>query len=154
MITIPDILLPEHVALDAPAKTQEEAIHHVALLLRDDERVGDWRRFYDGLIGGNLPIAEPDSSYAICIPHARTDAVIEVAMSAGRMAAPVPFGPEGLPVRFVFVIGVPKAMDADYLRIIGALARIFRDEKLVAKLDAVASPDELIAMLARKEVAL
>lgn len=154
MITIPDILREEHVSLDAVAKTPEEAVHQIALLLRDDERVPDWRKFYDDLIGANLPIGEPGAGFAICIPHARTDAVSEVAMSAGRLAAAVPFGAEKSPVRYVFVIGVPTAMNADYLRIIGALARIFRDEKVAARLGQAPDAEAFISLLARKEIAL
>lgn len=154
MITIPEVLLPEHVALDATAKTPEEAVHQVALALRDDERIEDWRKFYDELIGSDLAIAEPGSDFAICIPHARSDAVSEVAMSAARLATGVPSAPGGVPVRFIFVVAVPTAMNADYLRIIGALARIFRDEKVAAKLAAAEDAGSFISLLARKEIAL
>ena len=49
MITIADILHLEDIDLELKMTNQEEAINHVASLLKEDERVTDWNAFYKGL---------------------------------------------------------------------------------------------------------
>ena len=45
-------------------------------------------------------------------------------------------------------------MAAEYLRIIGSIARFFKDPSIIARLDVSASPQEFIAILGEKEMAL
>jgi mannitol/fructose-specific phosphotransferase system IIA component (Ntr-type) len=153
MITISDILLPDHIDLDLKMTQQEEAINSVASMLREDDRVTDWNVFYQGLTGSQ-PCLAGDSRPEICIPHTRTDSVTSMVMSAGRSEAGIVFPGSTAPVHFIFVIGVPFALAADYLRIIGAMTRIFRDPAAKAKLRKTASVDEFIEILASAEMKL
>ena len=128
MITIADILSPKHILLDLQAETQKRSIARVADLLDGDERVEDWERFCDGVIAGSACMAN-ESESAICIAHVRSNAVNEMVMAVGRSVKGIPFDEGKMRVHLVFVIGVPVALASDYLRIIGALARIFRSTK-------------------------
>lgn len=128
MITISDILSPKHILLNLDAESQSRAISKVAQLLQQDSRVNDWERFYDGVVAG-CSCTNNEHGSGICIAHVRTDAVNSMIMAVGRSVEGIPFDEAGLRVRLLFVIGVPVALASDYLRIIGALARIFRTEK-------------------------
>jgi len=128
MITIGDILSPGHIALDLNAGTHVQAVAKVAEFLESDERVDDWDRFYSGLLAGSACMAN-DRGSALCIAHVRTQAVSAMIMAVGRSKEGIPLEKETARVRLVFVIGVPVALASDYLRIIGALARIFRTER-------------------------
>ena len=128
MINISDILSPKHILLDLEADTQTKAIAKVAELLEHDSRVKDWNRFYEGVVA-NCSCTTNESGSGICIAHVRTNAVSGMIMAVGRSLEGVPFDEAGIRVRLLFVIGVPVALASDYLRIIGALARIFRAEK-------------------------
>ena len=153
MITIADILRPEHIDLDLKMTNQEEAVNHVASLLKEDERVTDWNAFYQGL-SSKQPSLPAEEGAEICIPHTRTDSVTGMVMSAGRSKAGI-FVPDAeLPIHFVFVIGVPVAMVADYLRIIGALARIFKKSAAKDRLRQVQSAGEFLQLLASAEIKL
>jgi len=153
MLTIPDILNPRHVALNLQAATGDEAIQQVASLLRQDERVRDWTGFYNTLKDRALCV-ETSANFQICIPHTRTDCVQNMVMSVGRSLEGVKFAGVTAPVRYIFCIGLPQEMAAEYLRIIGSIARFFKDPSIIARLDVSASPQEFIAILGEKEMAL
>ncbi len=153
MITIADILRPEHVALDVRGPTPEAAIGEVAAPLRIDDRVLDW----DVLLAGFFKVAPclPASpEFAICIPHTRTDQVTSLVMSVGRSAAGIVFPASALPVRYLFCIGVQLALAADYLRIVGLLARIVKDPMSEERLRTAASGVEFVQALSRLEARL
>jgi mannitol/fructose-specific phosphotransferase system IIA component (Ntr-type) len=153
MITITDILRPEDIDLNLKMSNQAEAINHVAGLLREDERVKDWQAFYNGLASVRPCVAAAGGT-EICIPHARTDGVTGMVMSAGRSKGGIIVKESETPVHFVFVIGVPVALAADYLRIIGALARIFKSPAQRDPLRSVATPEEFLGLLSTAEMKL
>ena len=151
MITIGDILSPEHILLDLKADTHVRAIAKIAELVESDERVNDWERFYEGILQGSSCMAN-DHGSTLCIAHARTNAVEAMIMAAGRSVEGIPLKDEAARVRLVFVIGVPVALASDYLRIIGALARIFRTAKGVEALLSAATPGEFLKRLCTLEM--
>ena len=55
------------------------------------------------------------------------------------------------PVRFIFLVGTPKRMVTDYLRIVGSLARCMKDDDFRQKLLDAATPEEFIAFFKGKE---
>ena len=151
MITIGDILFPEHILLDLKVGTHMRAVAKVAELVESDERVTDWERFYKGIIEGSACMAN-DHGSALCIAHARTNAVNAMVMAVGRSVEGIPLEGEPANVRLVFVIGVPVALASDYLRIIGALARIFRTAKGVEELLSAETPEEFLERLCTLEM--
>jgi mannitol/fructose-specific phosphotransferase system IIA component (Ntr-type) len=153
MITIADILKPEHVVLDVQARKPEAAISEVAAPLRTDARVLDWEAVLAGFfkVAPCLP-ASPD--FAICIPHTRTDQLTSLAMSVGRSAHGIVFPGCGPPVRYLFCIGVQIALAADYLRIVGLLARLVKDPASEERLRAAGSGSDFVHALSRLEAKL
>jgi PTS system nitrogen regulatory IIA component len=153
MMTISDILRADDVKLDLAAATPAAAIDEVAALLQHDERVLDWSAVVTGLhkAAPCLPVSD---DFAICIPHTRTDHVSAMAMSIGRASAGIAF-PDCKPrVRYIFCIGVQHALAADYLRIVGLLARIVKSPQSESRLRAAASGAEFVEVLSRLEAKL
>ena len=153
MTTIADILRPEHVALEVHGETPEAAIGEVAAPLRTDERVLDW----DAVLAGFFKVAPclPASpQFAICIPHTRTEQLTSLVMSVGRSAEGIAFPGCAVPVRYVFCIGVQIALAADYLRIVGLLARIVKNPVSEEQLRTAATGLEFVHALARLEAKL
>ena len=68
----------------------------------------------------------------IAFPHARTDTVTSMVMVAATCPQPIPFGE--MPVRLIFLIGVPKHAGAEYLEMISFLARHVRGDQVVDQL--------------------
>jgi len=150
MITIGDILFPKHILLDLESSTQAQAIAKVAELVESDSRVKDWERFDAGLLPGSACMTN-DNGSGICIAHVRTDAVGGMIMAVGRSVEGIP-AEDGARIRLVFVIGVPVALASDYLRIIGALARIFRSAKGAEALLGAQTPEEFLESLCTLEM--
>lgn len=151
MITIPDTLSPDHVLLDLIVTDPARAIEQLAQVLRNDEHVLDWNVFYEA-IRANPPCKVADvAPFGICIPHARTNAVTGMVLSAARCATRITFPDCDKPIRYIFCIGVPMALAADYLRIAGALMRLFTDPEAEAALRTADTPTEFIASLTRLE---
>ncbi len=161
MITISDILFPKHILLDLEDDTKEHLVERIAEKLKKDPRVTDWEQFYSGLAKGTSCMSKENGS-VLCIAHARTTAVSAMTMAVGRVAlppvaapaAPAVPGESAVASKLVFVIGVPVALASDYLRIIGALARIFHTDKGEAALAAAPDAAEFLASLRALEVAL
>jgi mannitol/fructose-specific phosphotransferase system IIA component (Ntr-type) len=153
MITIADILHAEDIDLELKTANQEEAINHVAALLKEDDRVTDWNAFYQGL-SSQQPCIGAVGGTGICIPHTRTQSVTGMVMSAGRSRHGIAVKGAPGPVHFIFVIGVPVALAADYLRIIGALARIFKDPVTKERLRQAREVDGFLELLESAEMKL
>lgn len=151
MITIADILNPKHVSLDLKSTSQEEAVFQVAQLLKSDERVLEWGDFYDAL-KAKSPCLAASPEFEVCIPHARTNAVNSMVMSVGRSNTGISFADCEHRINYIFVIGVPVAMASDYLRIIGALARILKNtEKMLRQ---ALTAQQFVDILTKNEMAL
>ena len=151
MITVADILHAEHVVLDLAAVTPHAAIEEVAALVKNDVAVDDWSALLAGVHAVYPCLPESEGGFSICIPHTRGECVSAMVMSVGRSVAGVPFPDVELPVRYVFCIAVPRALAADYLRIVGLLARVFKDPAAERELRAAATPTDFIALLSRRE---
>jgi mannitol/fructose-specific phosphotransferase system IIA component (Ntr-type) len=148
MIRIRETLLPDHVLLSLIAHSRDEAVQQLLESLRSDLRVTDWQRFLRELqrreAAGKLKL-----EYGLAMSHVRTSAVTNMVMAFGRLKEPVQ-ETDGL-LRFVVLAGIPETMDAEYLRLVGTLMRIFRSEKLRGKLEAAEKPAEVIDIFERVE---
>lgn len=153
MIFIEDILQPKAVVLDIAAGTAGSAVLEVAQRLRTETKVRDWNALFQALTYENSCMAN-EQGYGICIPHARTHHVSSMVMAAGRSRQGLWFDKAQMQVHYIFVIGVPVALGADYLRIIGALARVFRRPGSEEALREVETVQGFIELLSQSEQAL
>jgi mannitol/fructose-specific phosphotransferase system IIA component (Ntr-type) len=148
MIRIRGTLLPDHILLNLNAQTRGEAVQQVSASVRSDARMADWQEFsralrkYEG--AGKLNL-----DHGLTLPHLRTSAVTKMIMAFGRLIQPLP-EKEG-PIQFVVLVGIPLAMDAEYLRLVGTLMRTFRNEKLRQKLLNAQNPADIIGILEKGE---
>lgn len=153
MVTIADILHPSDITLDVPAAREQEAIFQIASLLKEDDRVADWNAFYAALSSKN-PCIAAGAGFEISIPHARTDTVKSMVMSVGRSETGVATAGDEPNTRYIFVTGIPGAFATDYLRVIGAIARVFKNEAAEKQLRATRDPAEFLEILSSREMAL
>ena len=80
------------------------------------------------------------------IPHARTDSVRSVVMAIATSPSPIMFGE--IPVRLMFLIGVPNAAAGEYLQITSFLARNLRGGHLVDRLVNAENIQDFVAAFA------
>ena len=128
------LLDPQRVRLDAAADSREGAVEAAVSLLRGDPRIQSWDEFRPW-IGPKQVMDLEGSGGGVILAHGRSAAVRYMALSALRWNSPS--GP-----RFIFVFAIPSAMNEQYLRKVGALARVCRDEKKLAALASAATPEE------------
>ena len=154
MITLSDTLSANGVQLEFDALDHRAAIREVAELLRPLPAVLDWKLLFSGLVNSCPCLGESDSEFAICLPHARTDAVTAMVMSVGRFIPGIQFPDCARPVRYIFCIGAPTALANDYPRLVGLLARIFKDPEAELELRTTATPEEFVDRLRTLEAKL
>lgn len=141
---ISELLRKEFINLELVAHTKDEAIHQMAQLAKGHPHMGDFptfcRAIYERESSGSTAIGN-----GIAIPHARTDQVKDMLLVAGRLVEGVKFeDSETTPVRLVFLVGTPKRMVTDYLRLVGTLARCLNNKELRERLLMVKTPEELV----------
>jgi mannitol/fructose-specific phosphotransferase system IIA component (Ntr-type) len=154
MITIADLLPHDHVSLHIRATQSKAAIEEVAALVKGDPAVLDWDALLEGVLASAPCLPEPAGGFALCIPHTRGECVSSMVMSVGRSEGGILFPGVELPVRYLFCIAVPRALAADYLRIVGLLARVFKDRQTESTLHAATTGAHFVELLSRLEAKL
>jgi mannitol/fructose-specific phosphotransferase system IIA component (Ntr-type) len=151
-MTIDEILFPADVNLALRASDKSAALEEVLGQVRGDARVGNWERLRAAVVERDAPAIDADGC-GICIAHGRTDAVIDLVVAAGRSSAGIAFSGGAAPVKMIFVVGIPSAMNSEYLRLVGAIVRVCRDraqrEELLAAKDGEAFVECLAAATER-----
>ena len=145
------LIQKEHVHLGLKATSKEDALHQMAQMAKGHPNLGDFpsfcRAIYDRESSGSTSIG-----YGVDIPHARTEQVKDMMLVVGRLVEPVCFDPgEAQPVRLIFLIGVPKKMVTEYLRLIGTLARQLKNDALREKLITLPDVDSWIQAFTESE---
>ena len=154
MITVGDLLRHDHVQLNLASTDSLAAIEEVAALMKTDLAVLDWDALLKGVNASAPCLPEPAGGFALCIPHTRGECVNEMVMSLGRSEKGIVWPNVNLPVRYIFCIAVPRAFAADYLRIVGLLARVFKDRETEGALRAAQTSAEFVELLSRREAKL
>ena len=148
MIRLRGTLLPEHILLDLDSGSRDDAVRRVAETLRSDPRVANWAQFFRTLRERDAN-AKVNLQYGITVPHARTSAVTGMVMAFGRLQKAV--AERDGTIRFVTVLGIPETMDAEYLRLVGTLMRVFRNEKLRQRLNYAEKPSQIVHIFEKGE---
>lgn len=146
MIHFDEVLRPAQVKLGIPASQSEDAVRQVMNLLRGDERVPDFAKFEEAVFRREPPLLEEDGCM-ICIAHGRTEALKQIVMSAGRVDLPEENPEDAAALRLVFVAGIPSAFNTDYLRLVGAIARICSNKEDRNRLLGTKEPGKFVQLL-------
>ncbi|MDZ4815245.1 MAG: PTS sugar transporter subunit IIA [Verrucomicrobiota bacterium] len=148
---IVELLKPELVALDLHSTSKCPAIREVADLLQKDARVLDFKKFYEELLARERAYTT-SLGFELAFPHARIDQLTDMVVAVGRSLKGVDFEEKGNPeVKLIFVIGTPKRMAQDYLRLVGSLARILKNEDTRTRLISAVDVSEFLKVLAEAE---
>lgn len=153
MISIRQILQPGHVNLALSSTEMGTAVEEVLASLSGDIRILQWNTLKDAILERNAPAIDA-AGCGIIIAHGRTDAVGSLVMAAGRSNEGFPSKDTKEKVRLIFVAGIPSALNNEYLRVVGTIARLCSKKELVEKLLTSANPTEFIDILCSGESAL
>jgi mannitol/fructose-specific phosphotransferase system IIA component (Ntr-type) len=145
----PAFVLPRFSAppvVDLEAKDETDAIRKVAALLKGNPDITDQAVFV-AAVEERQRLNPPLLGDGIALPHARTPAVKEIVFTAARLKEAVAFGADKLPVKLIFLFGVPPSRIGEYLTATAALARCLRNAATVARLLAAEGEADFRACL-------
>ena len=142
-----ELIQPQFVLLDLKETKRTAAIHEVAKLLEKDPDMVNFQSFYDELLARER-LEATSLGYGVAFPHARTDHVKKMVLAVGRSVPGVLFENSGETIHFIFVIGTPRRMVTEYLALVGAMARLLRNEDVRKRLTAAKTPEEFAAVFA------
>ncbi len=125
------------------------AVEEVVQFLKHDPRVTDWKELFEAMNASSILPWKIDEENGLAIYHARTNAVQDLVMAAGRSLPGIVF--ENFPqrVRLILVIGIPHALSQEYLRVLGSLARSLKEPTIFQKLLTTDNVDDFITLLAQ-----
>lgn len=131
------LLQVERINLQLTATDKTPALREVAMLLRETQCVANFDAFYKEILERER-VSNTALGHDVAIPHARTEQCTEILIAVGRSPDGIDFeAKDHQLVRLIFLIGTPKQMVTEYLRVVGNLARLLRQDDLrQALLDA------------------
>jgi mannitol/fructose-specific phosphotransferase system IIA component (Ntr-type) len=153
MISIRQILQPGHVNLSLSSTELEPAVSEVLSSLSGDIRILQWNALRESVLQRRAPAINAHGC-GIIIAHGRTDAVGSLVMAVGRSQEGFPSKDTTENVRLVFVAGIPFALNNEYLRVVGTIARLCSNKELVQELLSASRADAFIDILCSGETAL
>ncbi len=148
---IASLLSVDTIKLNVKATQKTAALREVADLLTRNKCVTNFDAFFNEILERER-VSNTALGHDVAIPHARTDQCSEIVVAVGRSAEGIDFeAKDGQPVKLIFLIGTPKAMVTDYLRVVGNLARLLRQDDLRQQLLEAKDPATFIKILEESE---
>ena len=148
---IASLLSPETIQLDLQAREKVAALHEVAELLAHSKCISNFEAFFNEVLQRER-VSNTALGHDVAIPHARTDQCSDILVAVGRSPHGIDFeAKDGQPVRLIFLIGTPKQMVTDYLRVVGNLARLLRQDDLRQRLLDAPDPATFIKIIETAE---
>jgi mannitol/fructose-specific phosphotransferase system IIA component (Ntr-type) len=140
------LLDPSRITLRVQGTKRTTAINEVARLLSDHPEISNFQGFYNELLARER-LDTTCLGNEIALPHARTEHVKKIVMAVGRSERGVLFENSQQTVRLIFILGTPKSNPGDYLQVVSALCKIFKDAANRDALLAAETPEEFIAAI-------
>lgn len=144
------LLDPSRILLQVQSNKRTVALNEVARLLEGHADVTNFQGFYNELLARER-LDTTCLGNEIALPHARTEHVKKIVMAVGRSDAGVHFENSNQTVKLLFVLGTPKSNPTDYLQIVSALCKVFKDPANRDALLAATTPEQFIQVIATAE---
>lgn len=142
---------PNAVLLNLTHQGRSGAVEEVSQLLKQDPRVTNWQELLESITALSPSPLNINNEHAVVIYHARTNHVQDLVMAAGRSPSGIFFEESEQPVHLIIVIGIPHALNQEYLRILGSLARSLKEPSVFEQLLTTECRDTFIKMLSNHD---
>ncbi len=153
---ISSLLDPTRISLSLRSTERTAALNETAQLMSSHPSITHFDSFYRELLARDR-LETTCIGHGIALPHARTEHVKSIVLAVGRSPAGIPFdnghGANDA-VHLLFMIGTPKNKPGDYLSVVSALCKLFKDPANRAALTAATTPEEFIRGIAAAETKL
>ncbi len=144
-----ELFTPDVVNLDIQANTKDEVLKELIGLLKMDEKS-------EAILFKTLKRRENLGSTGIgrgiAIPHCRSLVVNRLRLAFGRKRGGVDFKAiDDSPVyHFFLIVAPPLEVSNQYLPVLGKIAQFAKDPEVPARLQAIETPEEFLALLEEK----
>lgn len=141
-----DLFTADAIDLELTASSPDEVLAAMVALLHVDAAAAETLR---RMLQRREQLGSTGVGRGIAIPHCRSLVVPRLRMAYGRIPAGTNFDAiDGLPVHHVFLIVAPPVeVSNDYLPALGQLARFAKEQDATARLAALTSPADFLALL-------
>lgn len=144
------LLDPSRIRLQVQSNKRTVALNEVARMLDGHADVTNYQGFYNELLARER-LDTTCLGNEIALPHARTEHVQKIVMAVGRSDGGVLFENSKQTVKLLFVLGTPKSNPTDYLQVVSALCKIFKDPVNRDALMTATTPEQFIQAIATAE---
>ena len=127
-----------------------DALEEILLPLRSDERVSDWHKLRGALNSNASDETFDQSPQMMFLHHGRTESVGDLVIAMGRSRTGFGVPVHGQPIRLIFVAAIPEEMNNEYLRILGAIARVCSDPSSMGALLAAPDAPAILSLLEKE----
>lgn len=151
-LTLADLTSPALVIMQLRSQDPAGVIQELGQAMQREKRVPDLLPFYHAALNGEYLMGSSWEA-GMAFPHARAAGVQQPSFAVGRSLTPLAWGVKAPnPVRLVFLIAVPATDSSQYLSLISGLARLAKNDELVAALHNAADPVGVIEVLKQIEL--
>lgn len=141
-ITLSSCLHPDQIAWHLPPAPKEKALLSTCSLLQAHPAIQDWNAVYDSIL--EREETHPTAfQNGLAIAHCRTNSANSLLIALSTSTEGFIY-PNDEKIHFLFAIAVPNKAPADYLRIVGSIARIFSNPTQLASLLKLPDPNAFI----------
>ena len=141
------------ISLNVKGSKRTTAINEVAQLLKEHPDITNYASFYKELLARER-LDTTCLGNEIALPHARTEHVNDIVMAVGRVSDGVLFENGNQVVKLIFVLGTPKSKPGDYLQVVSALCRVFKEASTRDALMSATTPEEFVEIMLRAEASI
>ena len=139
----PSLMLPR-----IAADNKRDAIHQVCGLVQKAGFVDSAERLVQGVLEREA-ILSTVMEDGLAFPHLRGVEGGGLALAVATSPAGIPFDENGKPAHLIFLVTIPTAVSAFYLRLMSGLTAAFAKESNRAQALAASTPEELWKVLAK-----
>jgi PTS system nitrogen regulatory IIA component len=128
--SIADILTPQRIVL-LETKTKKEALERLIEVIAAHPAVKDKDKFAEGIFRREQ-LMSTGIGLGVAVPHVRLETIRELIMAVGISKTDIEDydSLDGRPVRILFMVAAGKNQHVQYIKILGAISRLIKEEKM------------------------
>ena len=147
---MPDLkrfLSADSLFLSLHAQEEKAFLEEMLEQLKEDPRVSNWEELHDALFSSLAFTILSQGEMSAVLYHGRTSHIRDLLVAMGRSRKGIISEKSATPIHLIFLIIIPHALDQEYLRVMGSIARSCSDTKRIEQLLVAPSKEEIIEIL-------
>ena len=146
-----DILKQDKIITELKGESKEEVINELLDLFKNDSRVIDISKVKKAVIEREK-IMTTAIGKLIAIPHAKSDAVMEMIAAFGKFVQPFDFDSlDNKPVYLVFLFVSTTNLAADHLKLLSRISKMMDNDEFRKNLLTASSAEEIFELFQEEE---